>query len=52
VADEAGLCDTAKLARSWHILMRGSIVSAAEGDQEAAKLAREMARDLINRHRG
>jgi AcrR family transcriptional regulator len=52
LADEAGLCDTAKLARSWHILMRGSIVSAAEGDQEAAKLAREMARDLINRHRG
>lgn len=52
LADEAGLRDTAKLARSWHILMKGSIVSAAEGDQEAANLAREMARDLVNRHRG
>jgi len=52
LADEAGLRDTAKLARSWHILMKGSIVSAAEGDQEAANLAQEMARDLVNRHRG
>lgn len=52
LADEAGLRDTAKLARSWHILMKGSIVSAAEGDRDAALLAREMARGLIESHRG
>ena len=32
LAGEAGLCDTDSFARSWHILMEGSIVIAAEGD--------------------
>jgi hypothetical protein len=49
--DEAGLCDTEALARSWHILMKGSIVSAAEGDLDAARRAQAMARDLLERHR-
>ncbi|MEO6200567.1 MAG: helix-turn-helix domain-containing protein [Cryobacterium sp.] len=52
LAEEAGLRDPAKMARSWHILMKGSIVSAAEGDQDAAKLAQDMARCLIQSHRG
>jgi hypothetical protein len=52
LAEEAGLRDPATLARSWHILMKGSIVSAAEGDLEAAQLARAMARCLIQVHRG
>lgn len=52
LAEEAGLRDPTKLARSWHILMKGSIVQAAEGDRDAAQLAREMARCLIQRHRG
>jgi AcrR family transcriptional regulator len=51
LAEEAGLHDTASFAHSWHILMKGSIVAAAEGDQEAARRARAMARLLISQHR-
>jgi hypothetical protein len=50
-ADEAGLRDTESFARSWHILMKGSIVSAAEGDVEAARRAKSMARLLIDQYR-
>ncbi|HEY2632392.1 MAG TPA: helix-turn-helix domain-containing protein [Solirubrobacteraceae bacterium] len=50
-ADEAGLRDTESFARSWHILMKGSIVSAAEGDVEAARRGKAMARLLIGQHR-
>ena len=31
--------------------MKGSIISAAEGDLQAAQRAQAMARDLIERHR-
>ena len=51
LADEAGLRDPESFARSWHILMKGSIVSAAEGDSEAAQRAKSMARCLIDEHR-
>jgi AcrR family transcriptional regulator len=51
LADEAGLRDPESFARSWHILMKGSIVSAAEGDAEAAQRARSIARLLIEQHR-
>jgi AcrR family transcriptional regulator len=51
LAVEAGLRDVEEFARSWQILMKGSIVSAAEGDSEAARLAQSMARALIDRHR-
>ena len=50
-ADEAGLRDTESFARSWHILMKGSIVSAAEGDLEAARRGKAMARLLIDQYR-
>jgi AcrR family transcriptional regulator len=50
-ADEAGLRDTESFARSWHILMKGSIVSAAEGDAEAALRGKSMARLLIDQYR-
>jgi AcrR family transcriptional regulator len=50
-ADEAGLRDTESFARSWHILMKGSIVSAAEGDVEAAQRGKAMARLLIDQYR-
>lgn len=50
-ADEAGLRDTESFSRSWHILMKGSIVSAAEGDVEAARRGKSMARLLIDQHR-
>jgi AcrR family transcriptional regulator len=51
LAGEAGLRDPESFARSWHILMKGSIVSAAEGDAEAARRASSMARLLIEQHR-
>ncbi|MFD7661129.1 TetR/AcrR family transcriptional regulator [Streptomyces sp. NPDC059788] len=51
LAEEAGLTDTDGFARSWHILMKGSIISAAEGDTEAARRAQDMGRTLIERHR-
>jgi AcrR family transcriptional regulator len=51
LAEEAALRDPESFARSWHILMKGSIVSAAEGDAEAAQRARAMAILLIEQHR-
>ena len=51
LAEEAGLRDPESFARSWHILMKGSIVSASEGDAEAAQRARSMAQLLIEQHR-
>jgi AcrR family transcriptional regulator len=50
LAEEAGLRDPDSFARSWHILMKGSIVSAAEGDPEAARRAKAMAQRLIEDH--
>jgi AcrR family transcriptional regulator len=50
-ADEAGLRDTDSFARSWQILMNGSIVSAAEGDVEAARRSKAMAQLLIDQYR-
>jgi AcrR family transcriptional regulator len=52
LATEAGLRDADAFARSWHILMKGSIVSASEGDLDAARRAQAMARLLIDQHRG
>lgn len=51
LATEAGLREPDEFARSWHILMKGSIVSAAEGDTEAARRAQVMAASLIDQHR-
>ena len=51
LAAEAGLREPAEFARSWHILMKGSIVQAAEGDVDAAKRAQAMARLLIEQYR-
>lgn len=51
LAEEAALSDPESFARSWHILMKGAIVSAAEGDAQAAQRAKAMARALIERHR-
>jgi AcrR family transcriptional regulator len=50
LAEEAGIRDTDSFARSWHILMKGSIVSAAEGDGDAACRAQELARLLLAQH--
>ncbi len=51
LAEEAGLREPDSFARSWHILMKGSIIAAAEGDIEAAQRAQTMARRLIDDHR-
>ena len=50
-AETACLRDADSFARSCHILMKGSIVAAAEGDREAAHRAQDMARTLIEQHR-
>jgi AcrR family transcriptional regulator len=51
LAEEAQLRDPDKFAHSWHILMKGSIVAAGEGDREAARRAQAMGRLLIEQHR-
>ena len=51
LAEEAGLRDPTEFAFSWHILMKGSIINAVEGDERAALRAKEMGRDLIARYR-
>ena len=51
LAQEAGLRDPEAFALSWHMLMKGSIVQAAEGDRDAAKRARALGRLLIEQHR-
>lgn len=51
LAEEAGLNEPEAFALSWHILMKGSIVQAAEGDRDAAKRAQALGRLLIEQHR-
>jgi AcrR family transcriptional regulator len=51
LAEEANLRDTESLARSFHILMKGSIVAASEGDTQAAQRGKSMATLLIEQHR-
>jgi AcrR family transcriptional regulator len=47
-AREAGVEDSEDVARKWHILMKGSIVAAGEGDRDAARRAKEVAAALLN----
>jgi len=49
LATEAGAVDPAALAHQWHILMKGSIVAAGEGDRVAARRAREIGQLLLER---
>ena len=51
LAEEAGLRDPESFARKWHILMKGSIVAAGEGDLEAAQRAKSIGRLLLAEHR-
>jgi AcrR family transcriptional regulator len=50
LAEEAGIEDGDAFARQWHILMKGSIVAAGEGDCEAAGRARQMGELLLAHH--
>ncbi len=40
LAEEANLHDPEKFAQAWHMLMKGSIVSAGEGNRNAARDAK------------
>ena len=51
LATEAGLRDVEEFALSFHILMKGCIVQAGEGDREAAMRAQAMARLLVEQYR-
>jgi len=51
LARQAGIVDPEDFARKWHILMKGSIVAAAEGDLGAARRAREVGGLLIDADR-
>lgn len=52
LAVEAGLEQPDVFARSCHILTKGSIIAAVEGDREAAVFAKRMAASLIHDHGG
>ena len=47
LAADAGIADPASFAREWHILMKGSIVAAGEGDIDAARRAKCIGRALL-----
>ena len=47
LAESIGVEDPDDFARQWHILMKGSIVSAGEGDRDAAMRARRLGQLLL-----
>jgi AcrR family transcriptional regulator len=49
LAEDAGVAEPERFAAQWHILMKGSIVAAHEGDSDAAQKAREMGMLLLAR---
>jgi AcrR family transcriptional regulator len=51
LAEEGGFREPDAFAHSWHILMKGSIVAAGEGDRDAARRAKAMGRLLLDQYR-
>ncbi len=47
MAREAGITDPEGFGWKWHILMKGSIIAAGEGDRNAARRAREIGQLLL-----
>jgi AcrR family transcriptional regulator len=47
LAKQAGFREPEKFAQVWHILMKGSIVAACEGNKDAAKEAKHAARLIL-----
>jgi AcrR family transcriptional regulator len=47
LAEAAGVVDPEAFAHQWHILMKGSIIAAAEGDTQAAVRAQELGALLL-----
>jgi AcrR family transcriptional regulator len=50
LASEAGLSDADSFARKWHILMKGSIMAAHEGDSASAGRAKQIGELLLKEH--
>jgi AcrR family transcriptional regulator len=50
LAREAQIAEPEPFARQWHILMKGSIVAAGEGDVDAARRAKQIAELLLAAH--
>ena len=50
IAEEAGIDDAEEFSESWHILMKGSIVAAGEGDVLAARRARAIGERLLDEY--
>src|ERR1700728_953089 len=50
LAAAAGISDTDSCARKWHILMKGSIMAAHEGDIAAAGRAKQIGELLLKEH--
>jgi AcrR family transcriptional regulator len=50
LATEAGVADPEAFAKQWHILMKGSIVAAGEGDRQAARRAQDIGALLLREH--
>lgn len=50
LARQAGLAAPDEFAASFHLLMKGSIVTAAEGDLDAARRAQALAQGLLAAH--
>jgi AcrR family transcriptional regulator len=48
LAEEANLREPEKFAQAWHVLMKGSIVSAGEGNRNAARDAKRAARLVLD----
>jgi hypothetical protein len=47
LAEEANLHEPQKFAQIWHMLMKGSIISAGEGNRRAAREAKCAARLVL-----
>jgi AcrR family transcriptional regulator len=47
LAADAGVDDPAAFAHQWHILMKGSIVAACEGDRDAPRRAQAIGKLLL-----
>jgi AcrR family transcriptional regulator len=47
LAGRTGILEPESFAREWHILMKGSIVAAGEGDRDAARRAQRIAALLL-----
>ncbi len=50
LAEAAGIVEAEHIAAQWHLLMKGAIMAAHEGDRDAAAKARELGVMLLRQH--